>query len=112
MTVVLSQFFYLLCSHFICDYPLQSDFIAVGKNPAKSPYNGVPWFWIMLGHAFTHGAGVSVVTGSALLGAAETVAHFFIDVAKCKGYTNIHVDQALHVLCKIAWLVCIHYGVK
>lgn len=99
--------FYLLCSHFVCDYPLQSDFIAVGKNPAKSPLNGVHWFWIMCGHAFTHGAGVSVVTGSVALGIAETVAHFFIDLAKCKGMTTCNEDQLLHILCKAVWFLCV-----
>jgi hypothetical protein len=97
------MFFYLLCSHFVCDYPLQSDFIAVGKSPKKGSLNGVPWPYTMAGHAFTHGAGVSMVTGSVVLGIAETVAHFIIDVLKCYGITNIHIDQALHIACKLAW---------
>jgi hypothetical protein len=33
----------------------------------------------------------------------ETVAHFLIDAGKCENLYNIHVDQALHALCKIAW---------
>ena len=95
--------FWLICSHFICDYPLQSDFIAIGKSPKKSPYNGVPWFWIMAGHSFTHGAGVALVTGSVVLGICETIAHFFIDIAKCMGWTTINTDQLLHLGCKLAW---------
>lgn len=97
--------FYLICSHFVCDYPLQSDFIAVGKNPAKSPHNGVPWYWIMLAHAFTHGCGVALVTGNVWLGIAETIAHFFIDGAKCDGLTSINTDQWLHIGCKVLWFV-------
>lgn len=97
--------FLLICSHFVCDYPLQSDFIAVGKNPAKSPYNGVHWFWIMCGHSFTHGAGVAIVTNNVWLGISETVAHFLIDLAKCKGLTNIHTDQFLHIICKLVWFL-------
>lgn len=99
--------FYLLCSHFVCDYPLQSDFIAVGKSPKPGTLNGVPWLWIMLGHCFTHGAGVAFVTGSVGLGIAETVAHFVIDVAKCLKLTTINADQGLHILCKLVWLLCL-----
>ena len=70
---MLTLFFMLLCSHFVCDYPLQSEFIAVGKSPLKSPHCGVPWYYIMAGHAFTHGAGVFIVTGSVWLGIASRV---------------------------------------
>ena len=100
--------FYLLASHFVCDYPLQSDFIAVGKSPLKSPHNGVPWYWIMTGHCFTHGLGVALATGNVWLGIAETVVHFVIDVAKCLGYTSINTDQYLHILCKLAWWALMH----
>ena len=99
----MTTLFYLIASHFICDYPLQSEFIAVGKNPAKSPHNGVPWYWIMWGHAFTHGAGVALATGIWWLGALETLAHFCIDHAKCMGATDIDDDQWLHIGCKGIW---------
>lgn len=101
---MLTLFFMLLCSHFVCDYPLQSEFIAVGKSPLKSPHCGVPWYYIMAGHAFTHGAGVFIVTGSVWLGIAETAVHFLIDWNKCLGRFGIHADQALHVACKVAWV--------
>lgn len=103
----MSMLFWLVASHFVCDYPLQSEFIAVGKNPAKSPHNGVPWYWIMAGHAFTHGAGVALVTGSTALGMAETVLHFFIDWLKCKGHTTIGQDQLLHIDCKLLWFTLV-----
>jgi hypothetical protein len=45
-----------------------------------------------------------VVTGSATLGLLETVAHWAIDFGKCEKWYSIHVDQALHLLCKVAWL--------
>ena len=97
--------FYLLASHFVCDYSLQSEFIAIGKNPKKSPYYGVPWFWIMAGHSFTHGLGVALATNNIWLGIAETVAHFIIDTAKCMGVTSTNADQVLHVVCKLVWLL-------
>jgi hypothetical protein len=97
--------FLLVCSHFVCDYPLQSEFIAVGKNPAKSPYHGVPWFWIMAAHAFTHGLGVFLATRWISLGIAETVIHFGIDWAKCRDWFGINVDQLLHLTCKALWVL-------
>lgn len=104
----MTTFFYLIASHFICDYPLQSDFIAVGKNPDKSPHNGVPWQWIMLAHAFTHGCGVALATGNVWLGMAETVAHYVIDFGKCDdsfgtGASAANIDQWLHIGCKVLW---------
>lgn len=105
----MTTLFYLLASHFVCDYPLQSDFIAIGKSPKKSPYNGVPWFWIMAGHSFTHGAGVALATNNVWLGIAETVAHFIIDTAKCMGFTSINTDQFLHIACKLAWLAILRF---
>lgn len=95
--------FYLLASHFICDYPLQSEFIAIGKNSNKPSHNGVPWYWIMLAHSITHGAGVALVTGNAWLGIAETIVHFNIDDAKCDGLISVDQDQWLHIACKFIW---------
>lgn len=104
METTLALFFTLLCVHFVCDYALLTDFMHHARNPANSPYMGVPWYYAMAAHAGIHGLGVMLVTGSALLGLAETAAHFAIDWGKCRGWANIHVDQALHVGCKVAWV--------
>jgi len=90
--------------HFVCDFPLQSDAIAVGKGKFDTPHLGVPWYYWLTAHAATHAVAVGLATGSAALGACEFIAHFIIDVLKCRKLTNIHVDQALHLLCKIAWV--------
>ena len=45
-----------------------------------------------------------VVTGIWWLGALEALAHALIDFGKCEGRYGIHVDQGLHVACKIVWL--------
>ena len=34
---------------------------------------------------------------------AESVAHWLIDHGKCQKLYGIHLDQGLHVLCKVAW---------
>lgn len=93
--------FKLLMAHAVCDYGLQSDYMA----KTKSREHGVDGLWIhsLIMHAMTHAAGVYIVTQSPGLALAELVAHTAIDHAKCRGAFNLHIDQAMHVVCKILW---------
>ncbi len=100
----LSILFLLIAAHALCDYPLQGQFLAAGKNH-RSPLPGVPWPHALAAHALIHGGAVALVTGSPLLGMAETIAHAAIDWAKCDGRIGYHTDQALHLLCKVAWVI-------
>lgn len=100
----MQMFFYLILGHFICDYPLQTDFVAQRKCRRNS-LPVVPWYYVMSGHCATHAAAVAIVTGNAWLALSEFVAHYAIDVAKCEGWTGIHLDQYLHVGCKAAWML-------
>ena len=104
--------FLLIAFHFVCDYSLQSDFIAVGKNPNNPTTNGVPWYWIMWSHCFVHGAAVALITNSVILGAGEVLIHFVIDMSKCKKLINADVDQIAHLLCKLVWIgvYCYQWG--
>lgn len=101
--------FTLISVHFLCDYPLQGDFIGKFKNRNIPRDFGIPWWHLMTAHSFIHGLGVFVVTFNVGLGALETVIHFIIDVLKCEGYTDIHVDQALHIICKIIYVYWLIY---
>ena len=92
----------LLAGHALCDYPLQGDFLARGKNH-KSPILGVPWYQCLLAHAAIQGGMVAFVTSSASLGIAEFCAHLVIDYGKSDGWYGFNVDQILHVACKVAW---------
>jgi hypothetical protein len=94
--------FWLLAAHALCDYALQGDFMAKAKNRAN-PIPGVPWYQAMGSHALIHGAAVTLITGSLVLGIAEVIAHFLIDDAKCVGRINYNADQAMHALCKVVW---------
>lgn len=96
--------FKLLAAHALCDFPLQGDYLAKGKNP-WAPIPGSPWSILMLAHALIHGGAVAMLTGSVTLGCAETVAHAAIDIAKCRGLISYTTDQGAHVACKIAWTV-------
>jgi hypothetical protein len=106
--------FWLVVGHQLMDFALQTPNIAIEKNRhSTSPLqNEVPWFYWMTAHAFLHGGFVAWVTGQVGYGLLETVIHWIIDFAKCERWTNIHVDQILHYLCKVLWVVMIANGVK
>lgn len=101
-----SLFLLLLGIHALCDYPLQGDFLARGKNH-KAPIPGTPFYHPLLAHAAIHGLAVGLVTQSALLGVLEFAAHTAIDYSKCDGRIGFNVDQLLHVACKAAWVLMI-----
>jgi len=92
----------LFAAHALCDYPLQGDFLARGKN-LKAPLPGVPWYQCMLAHALIHAGAVAFITHSTGLGLAELAIHFAVDVAKCEGKITFNVDQAIHYGCKVVW---------
>lgn len=96
--------FFLLVGHALCDYPLQGDFLARGKNH-RAPIPGVPWWQCLLAHALIQGGMVTVVTGSLWLGLAEFILHGVIDYGKSEGWYSYNVDQLLHVLSKALWVV-------
>ena len=91
----------LLGAHWVCDYPLQGDFLATAKQ--KGPLR----FYHLVAHAGIHGAAVALVTGNVWLGLAEWLAHTLIDESKVKGHTTFAQDQTAHIVCKIAWLLIV-----
>ena len=93
---------WLLVGHAVCDYPLQGDFLAKGKNH-KTPLPGIPWWICLAAHALIHGGAVAMITKSVVLGMMETVLHIMIDWLKCDGRTSFIIDQWLHVVCKVIW---------
>lgn len=112
MIPAIVAFWYLVVGHFLADYPLQTEFISAGKSPRANPQR-VPWYYVMAAHAILHGGFVSIVTAivighvyalfPVILGLLEALLHSFIDVLKCVGCTSVHLDQALHIACKLAW---------
>jgi hypothetical protein len=109
---MLTIFFYLIVGHAAIDFGLQTDTIAINKNPnAKTELQKqVPWYYWMVAHALMHGGAVLYITTSVWFGLAETVCHFIIDWFKCNHgkYMSIHQDQLLHVLCKVMWALLIY----
>jgi len=90
----------LLALHCLCDFPLQGDFLARGKNRCV-PLPGVPWQICLLAHAMIHVGAYSLVvpTGAALL---VGLFHLLVDYAKNEGWLGdgeraFFWDQFWHV---------------
>lgn len=93
----------LIVAHALADYPLQGDFLSRAKSRAN-PIAGVPWYQAMGAHAAIHAGAVALITGHWWLGVAEFIAHAVTDDAKCAGRITFNQDQAVHVICKVAWV--------
>ena len=91
----------LAMGHFVADFALQNDRMAVEKCPGKGVV--LPWQWWLGSHAAIHGFLVAVLTGVPMLGLAEWVVHALIDLAKCRKAYGLKFDQALHLLTKVLW---------
>jgi hypothetical protein len=111
--------FFLLAGHALVDFATQSDRMAVSKSRWTAPTEPgtAPWYFWLTAHAVLHGAAVGAVVrwfgydwynavGFAL---AETAAHWAIDFGKGDRLYGVHIDQVLHILCKIAWYLMLVY---
>lgn len=94
----------LLAAHALADYPLQGDFLARAKN-RFDPIDGVPWWQAMGAHAMIHAGFVLVITGNIYLALCEFAVHFIVDDLKCAKRFSFNEDQAIHVACKIIWVI-------
>lgn len=92
----------LFAGHALCDYPLQGDFLARGKNH-MNPILGVPWFQCLFAHAVIHAGMVLLLTHSVVLALFELTLHMLIDWWKCEGALTFDQDQACHYACKVLW---------
>jgi len=110
---IVTLLFWLLVGHAVMDFSLQTDTMAKGKNRNRPVDPSVippgqkfqpTWGYWLTSHALHHGGAVALVTGRIDLGIAEAVAHWGIDFGKCESWYGIHVDQGLHIACKLAWL--------
>lgn len=104
MTNFMQTFFLLIAGHALADYPLQGEFLALGKSRAKpSPF--VPWYQALGAHALIHGGMVALITGIWWLGVLEALCHALIDDSKCTGKIGFNTDQMLHLFCKLLWVI-------
>lgn len=113
--------FLFFIGHFIGDFTLQTEYMALGKNK-YNPLPNTSWYWPMLAHNCTHGIivfGISMImlslyslypiivimNISMIFCLLEIVLHFVIDTIKCKKVINYNIDQFLHLFCKIIWFI-------
>ena len=92
----------LLMGHFLGDFGLQNDRMAVEKCPGHDVT--LAWQWWLTAHAAIHGFLVALITGLPLIGLAEWLAHALIDIGKCRFKYSLLCDQLLHVFTKILWI--------
>lgn len=104
MSNLLTLFFELLVAHCLCDYPLQGDFLARGKNH-RNPLPGIPWYQCLFAHAVIHGGAVFLVTGSVWFGLTEVLLHSLTDYVKSEGWISFNQDQALHLVTKAVYVL-------
>jgi len=95
--------FWLLCAHFISDYPFQTPEMAKYKNKRNQPTPPVGakpvsvWFAYLTSHAFVH-AGLSALIVGAPIGFLIGLIHGTQDYFKCKIQYSPNLDQLIHVL--------------
>jgi len=99
---MIARILILFAGHALCDYPLQGDFLARGKNH-KAPIPGIPWQHCLAAHALIHAGMVYIVTASLWFALAEFVIHCATDYAKCNGNIDFQEDQFVHYACKLLW---------
>jgi hypothetical protein len=111
--------FAFLIGHSVADYPLQGEFLALGKNHRNSPewrhlkpesMRGL-WLHCLTAHSLIHAGVVWAISGVFSLGVMEFILHWVIDYIKSAGLTNLHHDQLLHVACKVAYVILLQTSV-
>lgn len=103
---MMETLFYLVAMHALTDFVLQDEWMYKFKHPdAIVPPNAGAWWWWMTAHGLVNGLGVALITGSAGLGLAETLAHMTIDTLKCTKRISANIDQVGHLTCKVLWSV-------
>ena len=104
--------FLLMVGHCAADTALQPAPMAHGKNRHNSvdmsrvPKGQKPlnlWSHWLTHHALIHGGMVYLITRRVDLALAEAVLHWLIDFFKCENRFNPHVDQLLHIACKVVY---------
>lgn len=104
-----TTFFRMVLAHYVCDFGLTTDWLALTKVPGKPN-----WFHALTAHCAIQAAGVYWATGSITWAIVEFSAHWAIDYAKGREWFGTRfgfsIDQALHIGCKLAWAVIPYLG--
>lgn len=101
---MIDLFLKLVVGHFLCDYPLQGDFLAKAKNH-RQPILGVPFYQALIAHSAIQAGMVWLITGSKVCGGVEFVIHSVTDYLKCDEKITFNQDQIIHLLCKAGYVL-------
>ena len=99
----LDIFILLALGHFLGDFALQSDRMAIEKCPGRDVI--LDWRWWLISHGAIHGFIVAGITAIPVLGLIECIIHSIIDFGKCRIGYSLMIDQILHLICKLFILV-------
>ena len=103
----------LMIGHALADFSLQTEFMARAKNRhVPHGYPDLPtrtlWVYCLTAHALVHAGAVWLITGNAAFGLAEFILHWLIDWMRIEGKrVNFHLDQALHIACKVIYVLIV-----
>lgn len=98
MIEFLTLLIFLVCAHFVCDFPLQGDFVAKFKARIVDGKHNQFWIWVLTAHAVAHALPVLILTKSLSLTSLMFITHWFIDLCKCEGRITFNQDQWLHLM--------------
>lgn len=99
-------FLALLVGHAVADFPLQGEYLAIGKNRRLLIEMADPklpshiWVICMSAHCLIHAGAVWMITGVVWFGLVELVLHWILDYSKCEEKISYASDQLGHVICK------------
>jgi len=99
--------FLMIAAHALCDIPLQGDFLSRAKRGIDPNF---PAWLALFYHGMIHAGAVLLITGSMLTALGEVTIHALTDAAKCRNHISGKVDQAIHLGCKLVWLLLIWKG--
>jgi hypothetical protein len=105
----------LIMGHMLGDFPLQGQFLALGKERGywrgeHAPTNGgrCMWMYCLTAHSLIQAGIVWLISGSLVLCLVELVVHWVIDLSKGEGLINLATDQLLHIGTKVIFAAAIY----
>lgn len=105
----------LIMGHMLGDFPLQGQFLALGKERRYWTGENAPfeagkgmWIYCLSAHSLIQAGIVWIISGSLLLCLIELVVHWAIDLSKGEGHISLATDQILHIGTKVIFAAAVY----
>lgn len=98
--------FLLIGAHYLCDFPLQGDYLAKAKNRNTELGKDI-WAHALFAHGMIHAIFVFMITGFMTLAIMELIIHMHTDYQKCEGRISFRTDQMIHLYSKLLYVILI-----